>query len=552
MDYLEIRALYHHGIPGQKWGIRRYQDKDGKLTAEGKKRYNKDILGKELTYDEDKGRYYYEDKDGNRIYEKTQAKHLDDKDLSDLNMRVIQEERLMKAYDEAYDKKGPKTADVLLETSKFSNELARAIPTGTGKYVKKDYSSLSNEELSNRIRRLELESKYGQLSGDTKYVKSGGEKTREILQTAGAALAIGATAANLVTTILKYKRGQKEDSAIDEDELSHHGVKGQKWGVRKERDYDDEASSDYEAEQAKKSRRNKILVGALITAATVAIGTAYIKRKLAKSSASSGTPSNNKPKSVEKVKATVVKDAIKATKPKSSGGGVIIDAEFRDVSRGASFVGSLLPSVSSAPSRNVIGTITPKLLTHSDLHGLRCKFATVDALLYDPSEIAELVHHGIKGQKWGVRRFQEANGALTPEGKKRYYLNEGTKEIIKNTGSYKGFVKKYQNSYTKYGKLAGAKRGFLFGMGTGAAMGIGKVAVDILTNKGSKGASSNEVVNRFIRNAIVGSLGGAAVGTLLGGIAGKNNAEAQLAEKGKEYTDVILNTPVDRLKKGSR
>lgn len=31
--------LYHHGVKGQRWGIRRYQNPDGSLTAEGKKRY---------------------------------------------------------------------------------------------------------------------------------------------------------------------------------------------------------------------------------------------------------------------------------------------------------------------------------------------------------------------------------------------------------------------------------------------------------------------------------------------------------------------------------
>ena len=30
--------LYHHGIKGQRWGIRRYQNKDGSLTPAGKKR----------------------------------------------------------------------------------------------------------------------------------------------------------------------------------------------------------------------------------------------------------------------------------------------------------------------------------------------------------------------------------------------------------------------------------------------------------------------------------------------------------------------------------
>lgn len=31
-----------------------------------------------------------------------------------------------------------------------------------------------------------------------------------------------------------------------------------------------------------------------------------------------------------------------------------------------------------------------------------------------------IYHHGIKGQKWGVRRFQKKDGSLTPAGKKRY------------------------------------------------------------------------------------------------------------------------------------
>ena len=35
-----------------------------------------------------------------------------------------------------------------------------------------------------------------------------------------------------------------------------------------------------------------------------------------------------------------------------------------------------------------------------------------------------LAHHGIKGMHWGVRRYQNADGSLTPAGKKRYYHKE--------------------------------------------------------------------------------------------------------------------------------
>lgn len=43
-----------------------------------------------------------------------------------------------------------------------------------------------------------------------------------------------------------------------------------------------------------------------------------------------------------------------------------------------------------------------------------------------------LFHHGIKGQRWGVRRFQNKDGSLTDAGRKRYqdpYV-ESTREVV--------------------------------------------------------------------------------------------------------------------------
>lgn len=40
--YYENEYLAHHGIKGQRWGVRRYQNEDGSLTEEGLKRYRSD------------------------------------------------------------------------------------------------------------------------------------------------------------------------------------------------------------------------------------------------------------------------------------------------------------------------------------------------------------------------------------------------------------------------------------------------------------------------------------------------------------------------------
>ena len=53
-------------------------------------------------------------------------------------------------------------------------------------------------------------------------------------------------------------------------------------------------------------------------------------------------------------------------------------------------------------------------------------------------ENTELLHHGIKGQKWGFRRYQNKDGSLTPAGRKRYQRLEAELNKLggkKNSGS---------------------------------------------------------------------------------------------------------------------
>lgn len=64
---------------------------------------------------------------------------------------------------------------------------------------------------------------------------------------------------------------------------------------------------------------------------------------------------------------------------------------------------------------------------------------------------AYLVHHGVKGQRWGVRRFQEKDGDYTAAGRARYGVGKATKNTWQddmrsgNSKNYSGKIRRELN-----------------------------------------------------------------------------------------------------------
>lgn len=121
---MAYNELYHWGIKGQKWGVRRYRNEDGSLTPDGKKRYGKPLIKvkKSVKAHSKNVKRYYSDTRPSKV------KKMSDRDLNE-KIERLKKEKLYKElkYDQLSE--GEKfTHDVLIKSGKI-------VATGVAVYV---------------------------------------------------------------------------------------------------------------------------------------------------------------------------------------------------------------------------------------------------------------------------------------------------------------------------------------------------------------------------------------------------------------------------------
>lgn len=153
--------LYHHGIEGQKWGVRRFQNKDGSLTPAGMKRYNKmakkdakEYARAKMFYGEGAGtrrkliKARVDERSKNEYYKKQFESYMNEQDMSK-HASAAKKERALKDAKNTTVKTARGVKNLALKTGASVTLTAAVVYTGY-KYMK------ANPQIMDKVKNVKI------------------------------------------------------------------------------------------------------------------------------------------------------------------------------------------------------------------------------------------------------------------------------------------------------------------------------------------------------------------------------------------------------------
>lgn len=167
LDKITYDEIKHHGIKGQKWGVRKYQNKDGSLTDAGKKRYGtKENFEKQYP--------------------------------EDVKRNVKATKKTVGAVEKAATAKQQ-------NNERAKEEKKREIKADREKQIREDAYKMSDKELRDVVNRLNMEERYTQVMRDREVIEVGKSKTEKFMDFTVTALTIASTGLSIYATLKGIK-----------------------------------------------------------------------------------------------------------------------------------------------------------------------------------------------------------------------------------------------------------------------------------------------------------------------------------------------------------
>ena len=160
--FISEDEIYHHGIKGMKWGVRRYQNKDGTLTAAGKKRRKSEDLSS--MSNEELRKKVNRMNNEQRYIDLTRSSSVTSKVTDGIDRvtkvggNVNQIYKTSKGDKDPYGKLAGQGINAMSQTSKLAKKIDTTARTSKDtKVARKKLEKMSDAELAKTVERLDLE-----------------------------------------------------------------------------------------------------------------------------------------------------------------------------------------------------------------------------------------------------------------------------------------------------------------------------------------------------------------------------------------------------------